>query len=44
MVKQWTRDGWTVENLMVEQWNSETEMVEQGDRNGGIVEHLMVER
>ena len=27
-------NGGTVEYLMVEQWNSATEMAEQGDRNG----------
>ena len=42
-------DGWTVEHLMVEQWNSGTEMVEQlvvekWNRNGETVELLMVEQ
>ena len=42
MVEQWNRDGGTVENLIVEQWN-----ICQWNRrtsDGGTVEHLMLEQ
>ena len=49
MVEQWNNHGGTVEHLMVEQWNIDTEMGEQWNMwcwnsDEGTVENLMMEQ
>ena len=42
MVEHWNRDGGTVENLIVEQWNNSQWNRRTSD--GETVEHLMLEQ